>query len=190
MKLLKTLALVAVAYATFVVLFETVYLGLLQPSFEDAGIPMLTLTTTDADGAHTRRLASFNLDGQLYVSAHHWPRGWYRRARQNPSVRVAVNGVTARYIASPVSGAEFERVAAAYPLPLPVRFLMGFPPPRKILRLDRPTRAEGSVVPFGVGLSPQALTRLRMRWQRVGLGDGSRAEPRSLSTQFCNCAHR
>ena len=31
---------------------------------------------------------------------------------------------------------EFEAVAEAFPLPFVVRFLMGFPPQRNILRLD------------------------------------------------------
>jgi hypothetical protein len=42
----------------------------------------------------------------------------------------------ADYIAVVVEGEEFERVAAEHPLPLPILFLMGFPPPRDILRLD------------------------------------------------------
>jgi hypothetical protein len=36
----------------------------------------------------------------------------------------------------PVEGEEFERVAAEHPLPLPALFLMEFPSPRDILRLD------------------------------------------------------
>ena len=44
--------------------------------------------------------------------------------------------MVADYPAVPVKGEEFDRVAAAYPLPFFVRFLMGFPPEREILRLD------------------------------------------------------
>ena len=50
-----------------------------------------------------------------------------------------IDGAAADYVAVPVEGEEFERVAAEYPLPLPIRFLMGFPPPREILRLDPTT---------------------------------------------------
>jgi hypothetical protein len=42
----------------------------------------------------------------------------------------------ADYIAVPVDGEEFERVAAEHPVPLRYLFLMGFPPQRDILRLD------------------------------------------------------
>ena len=108
------------------VLFESVYLGYFQPSFEESGIPMLLLTTTDADGETSdRMLARFETDGKIYLSAHHWPRGW-------PTARTSGTGTSRRdyrsHTAVPISGAEFERVAADHPLPLPVRFLMGFPP--------------------------------------------------------------
>ena len=137
MKVIKWLSVIFGVYVAFVVLFESVYLGYFQPSFEESGIPMLLLTTTDADGETSdRMLARFETDGKIYLSAHHWPRAWYHRARNNPAVQAQVDGITAAYTAVPISGAEFERVAADHPLPLPVRFLMGFPPPRDILRLD------------------------------------------------------
>ena len=136
MRALKWLAIIAAVYVVGVVLFE-LNLGIRQPSFEDGGIPMLDLITTDADGEiHQQRLARLTTDGKIYVSAHHWPRGWYRRAVENPEVRVDVEGTVSDYVAVPVEGEEFERVVAEHPLPLPVRFLMGFPPPREILRLD------------------------------------------------------
>jgi len=137
MKTAKRLGIVFGIYVGFVVIFETGYLGLYQPSFEESGIPMLLLTTTDDDGeTNDRMLALFETDGKVYVSAHHWPRGWYHRARNNPAVQAEIDGVTANYTAVPVTGVEFDRVAAAHPLALPVRFLMGFPPTREILRLD------------------------------------------------------
>ena len=44
-------------------------------------IPMLVITTTDDSGEpRTRRPARLDSDGRIYVSAHHWPRAWYRRA--------------------------------------------------------------------------------------------------------------
>ncbi len=137
MKMLKWVGVILAVYAGFVVAFETLYLGWYQPKLQSTGIPMLVITTTDDSGvSRERRLARLETDGRLYVSAHHWPRGWYSRAIENPNVRVEIDGAVADYVAVPAKGEEFERVAAEHPLPLPIRFLMGFPPPRDILRLD------------------------------------------------------
>jgi hypothetical protein len=137
MKALKRVGVVIAVYVGFVVAFETLFLGLYQPKLEDNPLPMLVLTTTDdSDVSRERRLARFETDGRVYVSAHHWTRGWYSRALKNPNVRVETDGAVADYIAVPVDGEEFERVAAEHPLPLRYLFLMGFPPPRDILRLD------------------------------------------------------
>ena len=114
------------------------WLGVVLAAY--AGIPMLVITTTDAAGeTRERRLARLVTDEKVYVSAHHWPRGWYHRALENPDVQVEIDGAVADYRAVQVEGDEFERVAAEFPIPLPVRFLMGFPPPRDILRLDPAT---------------------------------------------------
>ena len=153
MKAFKWLGIVGVVYVIFVVLFESVFLGMYQPSFEDpegcsnedgqktlrreCGIPMIVITTTDDKGeSRDRMLARFETDGKLYVSAHHWTRGWYKAARKNPNVRGEIQGKVKDYVAVTVEGEELERVASEHPLPLPARFLMGFPPPRQILRLD------------------------------------------------------
>ena len=137
MKFLKRLGIVAAVYIVFVVLFETVFLGLLQPKLENLPYQMLVLTTTDGSGdSQSRRLASFETDKKLYVSAHHWPRGWYKRTLKNPNVQVEINSMTSDYVAVPVEDEELEQVAAKYPLGLVTRFLMGFPPPRDVLRLD------------------------------------------------------
>ncbi len=140
MKVLKWVGVVVAVYAGFVVALETLYLGWYQPKFESSGIPMLVITTTDDSGvSRERRLARLETEGKVYVSAHHWPRGWYSRAIENPNVRVEIDGAVADYVAVPVKREEFERVAAEHPVPLPIRFLMGFPPPREILRLDPTT---------------------------------------------------
>ena len=99
---------------------------------------MLDITTTDAAGNRTkRRLAWFeSTEGHVYVSAHHWTRGWYHELAAKPEVSVEIDGVTADYTAAIVTGSEFGRVAAEYPLPFVARFLMGFPPERDIVRLD------------------------------------------------------
>ncbi len=137
MKVLKWVAIVAAVYIGFVVVFEAVIMGMIQPELEGAALPMLVITTTDdSGGSEVRRLAQLEVDGRTYVSAHHWPRGWYHRAVANPEVRVEVDGVDSDYFAVPVEGAEFDRVAAEVPLPFTVRFVMGFPPERNILRLD------------------------------------------------------
>ena len=143
MKVLKWLGIVVAVYVCFVVLFEAVFLGMYQPSFEDSngfdgsGIPMVVLTTTDDSGeSRDRMLARFETDGKIYVSAHHWTRGWYKRALKYPKVRIKYDDVISDRIAVSVEGEEFEWVAAEHPLPLQARFLMGFPPQRQILRLD------------------------------------------------------
>jgi hypothetical protein len=137
MKILKWLGIVTAVYVCFVVVFEAVFLGYYQPRLERTGIPMLVITTTDdSGGSHEQRVARFVSSGKLYVSAHHWTRGWYKRAFKNPNVSIEIDGTTSNYIAVPVQGGEFEQAAAEFPLPFMVRFLMGFPPPRDILRLD------------------------------------------------------
>lgn len=137
MRIVKWLVGILAVYALFVFAFEAFFLGMVQPKLEGTGVPMLVLTTTDEAGvSRERRLAKMETDGRIYVSAHHWPRGWYKRALANPAVQVDLEGAVGDYVAVPVEGAEHDRVAAEWPLPLPVLFLMGFPPPREILRLD------------------------------------------------------
>lgn len=137
MRVLKWLGVLFAVYVGFVVIFETVYLRMMQPTLESTGIPMLVITSTDEEGnALSLRVARLETGGNLYVSAHHWTQGWYHRAVKYPNVQIEIDGVVSDYIAVPVGGEEYERVAAEYPIPLPVKFLMGFPPARNILRLD------------------------------------------------------
>ena len=137
MKVLKWVGVIFAVYVAFVVAFETLFLGLYQPELGNTGLPMLVITTTDDSGvSRDRRLARFETDGQVYVSAHHWPRGWHRQALANPNVRAEIDGVVADYLAVPVEGEEFERVSTEHPLPLRFLVVMGFPPEREILRLD------------------------------------------------------
>ena len=138
MKALKWLGGIVGIYALFVVIFEAGYLGYAQPSFEDSGIPMLSLTTTAPSGeSQSTMLASIIVDEKIYVSAHHWSRGWHSNALENPEVLVNIKGVRSTRKAVPVKGLEFQNVAQAFPLTFTVRFLMGFPlAERQILRLD------------------------------------------------------
>jgi hypothetical protein len=137
MKVLKWVGVILGVYVAFVVAFETFFLGMYQPKLESTGIPMLVITTTDDSGvSRDRRLARFETDGKLYVSAHHWTRGWHRRVLENPNVRVEIDGAVTNHLAVPVEGEEFKRVAAENPLPFRFLVLMGFPPQRELLRLD------------------------------------------------------
>lgn len=136
MRIVKWLAIVVAVYVGIVVIFET-FLATAQPTMDNAGIPLLVLTSTDASGEeYTRRLARLETDGRLYVSAHHWPRVWYERALTNPEVRIAFDGNEGEYTAVAVDGEEHARVAEAHPIPVPIWILMGMPPKRQILRLD------------------------------------------------------
>ena len=137
-RLLRWIGGIVGLYVVFVVIFESVYLGHLQPSFEEGGIPMLDIVTTDEAGQpNKRRLARLqSSSGSMYVSAHHWTRGWYHELVAHPEVRVEIDGKSADYVAVVVTGDEFDRIAAEFPLPLFMQFLMGFPPGRDIVRLD------------------------------------------------------
>ena len=118
-------------YIGIIATFESL-LGYFQPS----GQGSLVITTADEDGTrHDRVLARLQSDGELFVAVNHWPRAWYGRALENPSVQVAVNGVTGAYMAVPVSDEEHDRVNREHSLGVVFRILTGFPP-RYFLRLD------------------------------------------------------
>lgn len=137
MRALKWLGIAAAIYAVAVLLFDGVYISLNQAKLEGTSIPMLFITTTDESGETDRRqLARFEKDGKLYVSAHHWWRGWYHRAVANPAVKIEIEGVAGDYVAVPIDGEEFEQIAQGFRIGFLPRLLMGFPPPRDILRLD------------------------------------------------------
>jgi hypothetical protein len=131
MKVLKIVAVLALAYVGVVVAFESL-IGYFQPR---AG-STLVITTFDPDGApHDRVVARLESDGHLYVAANHWPRAWYRRALENPDVQVTLDGEERNYRAVPVTGAEDDRVERENSLGVVFRILTGFPP-RHFLRLD------------------------------------------------------
>ncbi len=131
MKVVKIVVIVAVAYVGIVVAFESL-IGYFQP---EAG-STLVITTFEADGTpHERVVSRLDSDGKLYVAANHWPRAWFNRALENPDVQITIEGETADYTAVPISGAEHDQVDDTNGLPLPFRFLTGFPP-RYFVRLD------------------------------------------------------
>ena len=130
MKTAKSIAISLVAYVALVVAFESM-LGLFQPANQTT----LVITTTDEDGtAHDRVLARLESNGQLFVSANHWPRAWYRRALENPSVEVTVDGVRGDYRAVPATDEEADRVNREDPHGIGFRIMTGFPP-RRFVRL-------------------------------------------------------
>ena len=131
MKALKIVAIAILVYAGIVLAFESL-IGYLQPT---AG-STLVITTFDGDGApHDRVVSRLDSDGQLYVAANHWPRAWYNRALQTPTVKVTLEGEERDYQAIPVTGAEHDRVDDDNSLPVGFRILTGFPP-RYFIRLD------------------------------------------------------
>jgi hypothetical protein len=138
-KPLKLLRITLGLYAGIVVAFESLVAFMGQRQAETGvqpGEDWLVITTTDADGtAKDAVVAGVESDGQLYVSANHWPRAWYDRAVENPDVEIALGDVKSARRAVPVVGEERARIERDYRLPWAIRFLSGFPP-RAFLRLD------------------------------------------------------
>jgi len=64
-----------------------------------------------------------------------WPRDWYNQALENPQIKVTLDGVTADYVAVPLSDVEHEQVRSENANGVGLHFLFGFAP-RKFLRLD------------------------------------------------------
>ncbi len=128
----KILIGVLIGYAGLVVAFESM-IGILQPN---AGT-VLTITTTGDDGvANPRVLAWLDDDGQVFVSANHWPRAWYNEALANPDVQVEIEGVRGDYKAVSITDeAEHERLDTKFAHPFLFKFITGFPP-RYFIRLD------------------------------------------------------
>jgi hypothetical protein len=131
MKAVKIAAIVFFAYVGVVAVFESL-LGILQPS----NASTIVITTLGADGAAKDRVVSPIEDGgQLYVSANHWPRSWYKRALANPDVYVTAGDEKKSYRAVPITGAEHDRLSIDHAHGIGFRILTGFPP-RYFLRLD------------------------------------------------------
>jgi hypothetical protein len=131
MKGVKIAAIFFLAYIGVVAAFES-FLGILQPS----NASTIVITTLGADGAAQDRVVSPIEDGgQLYVSANHWPRSWYKRALANPDVHVTAGDEKKAYRAVPVTGAEHDRLSVDHAHGIGFRILTGFPP-RYFLRLD------------------------------------------------------
>ena len=131
MKAVKLIVLLLLIYIGIVASFESL-LGYFQP----AGQSTLVITTTDEDGnTHDRVLARLESNEHLFVAANHWPQAWYKRALENPTVQVVVNGVKGDYVAVPATDEEHDRVDGEQSLGMAFRILTGFPP-RHFVRLD------------------------------------------------------
>jgi hypothetical protein len=131
MKVIKLIVTLLLVYAGIVVAFESL-LGYFQPANEST----IVITIVDEDGTSNDRVLSLlESDGQLYVSANHWPRAWYNRALANPQVEVTRDGEQGNYLAVPVTGMEHDRVNSEHSHGPMFRILTGFPP-RYFIRLD------------------------------------------------------
>ena len=133
MKAAKLIVVLFLVYVGIVIAFESL-IGYFQPMTETT----LVITTTAENGtSNDRILAHLESQGQLFVSANHWPRAWYYRALENPNVQVTLAGEKANYLAGPVSEEELVRLHAYAEanIPFRIRFLSGFAP-WEFLRID------------------------------------------------------
>ena len=132
---IKILVIVLIVYVGLVTVFESL-LGYYQPRGEEN----LVITLTEDDGSKTERVLSlFESQGELYLAANHWPRGWFSQVKEKPEVHIEFGGAhsaeSGDYLTVPVTGADHDRVLADNELPFFARFLMGFPP-REFVRLE------------------------------------------------------
>ena len=131
MRAVRLTVITILVYVGLVAAFES-FLGIVQPQ----NASTIVITTTDGSGGTEDRVLSPIDDGEdLYVSANHWPRSWYKRALANPEVRITRDGRTSEYLAVPVTGSEHDRLASEHAHSVWFRLLTGFPP-RYFLRLD------------------------------------------------------
>ncbi len=120
------------AYLLLVISFET-FIGFVQ--FE-AQRPLEIITVGGDGHERPRMLGRFEDADRVYASAHHWPRRWYRDAVAQGEVDAVIDGVRSRYrVVAIEDPEEHARLDGVFPLPVPFRFVTGFPP-RAFLRLD------------------------------------------------------
>ena len=132
MNALKLVAILLVVYVGVVIAFESL-LGYFQPESQST----LVITTTNKDGVtNDRVLARLDSNGQLYVSANHWPRAWYNQVLENPNVQIDFDGEQGAYLAIPVTDdGEHDRVDRENKHGIGFRILTGFAP-RYFIRLE------------------------------------------------------
>lgn len=132
MNALKIVAILLIVYVGVVIAFESL-LGYFQPESQST----LVITTTNKDGVtNDRVLARLDSNGQLYVSANHWPRAWYNQVLENPNVQIDFDGEQGAYLAIPVTDdEEHDRVDRENKHGIGFRILTGFAP-RYFIRLE------------------------------------------------------
>ena len=131
-KTAKTITIVAAAYISLVVLFES-SLGLFQPELGNT----IIITTIDKQGqSHDRVVSRFESGGEFFIAANHWPRAWFQRVLQNPKLIALIDGESASYQAVLLEGEKHDQLALKYDPGLAFRFLTGFPP-RYFIQLER-----------------------------------------------------
>ena len=132
MTALKIVAILLIVYVGVVIAFESL-LGYFQPESQST----LVITTTNKDGVtNDRVLARLDSNGQLYVSANHWPRAWYNQVLANPNVQIDFDGEQGAYLAIPVTDdGEHDRVDRENKHGIGFRILTGFAP-RYFIRLE------------------------------------------------------
>ena len=118
----KILGVVLAVYVGIVVAFES-WLGYSQPENQQT----LIIHTFD-DSEHKRVLRALDDNGALVVAVNHWPRAWFYRLQGNPSVKITMNDATSDYVAKTAEGAEHDRLADKFAVPITFRILTGFPP--------------------------------------------------------------
>jgi hypothetical protein len=131
-KTAKTITIVAAAYISLVVLFES-SLGFFQPEPDGT----IIITTVDKQGqSHDRVVSRFESGGEFFIAANHWPRAWFQRVLQNPKLIALIDGESASYQAVLLEGEKHDQLALKYDPGLAFRFLTGFPP-RYFIQLER-----------------------------------------------------
>ncbi|MFN2426079.1 MAG: nitroreductase/quinone reductase family protein [Candidatus Binatia bacterium] len=141
MRFIRYAAIAVVAYVGIVVAFEA-YLGIAQPRFHrdpaEKWDATIVIATTGSDGSTQQRVVTPMVsDGNLYVSANHWPRSWYNRVLENPKVKVTNRDETKDYLAVPIPAAseEHDRLQREHPHSAGFRFVTGYPP-RRFVRFE------------------------------------------------------
>ena len=128
-----SLIILVLTYIGSVINYE-VNLGRNQPM---RGNSIIIATFDNENERHERVLSLREMDGEIYVSANHWPRAWYRQALMNPNVEVKLASADefANFTAVPLEDSEDERVRERFRPGFRSQLRMGFAP-REYLRLD------------------------------------------------------
>ena len=106
-KIMMICTSVLIVYSVIIVIFE-VLLAYYQPQNEHA---TLVITTVKHGHQKSRVLSKIDYQGNLYVSANHWPRAWYKQSLANPNIKVTYKGKTEDYTAISVSQLEHDRLS-------------------------------------------------------------------------------